>query len=92
MTDTTVCFPNLNKSNYAEWSIQMEAILVWQGLWSMVKIPILGEDAEGEVKAISMIMARLEDGKNKQDAGKMDEAQTEMILCVDDGQLSHMRS
>ena len=56
------------------------------------QIPSLGEDAEGEVKAISMIMAKLEDGKNKQDAGKMDEAQTEMILCVDDGQLSHMRS
>ena len=49
MTDTTACFPNLNNSNYVEWSIWMEAILVWQGLCSMVKILISGVDAEGVV-------------------------------------------
>ncbi|EDR09511.1 uncharacterized protein LACBIDRAFT_325924 [Laccaria bicolor S238N-H82] len=42
MTDTTVHFPNLNNSNYAEWSVRMEAILVRWGLWPMVKIPISG--------------------------------------------------
>ena len=63
MTDTTVRFPNLNDSNYAEWSVQMEAILIRRGLWSMVKIPISGVDAEGAVKAVSTIMAELEEAK-----------------------------
>ena len=58
----------------------------------MVKIPISGVDAEGAVKAVSTIMAELEEAKKKRDAGKMDEARAEMILCVEDGQLSHMRS
>jgi hypothetical protein len=92
MTDTTVRFPNLNDSNYAEWSVRMEAILVRQGLWSMVKIPISGVDADGEVKAVSTIAAELESVMKMRDAGKMDEARAEMILRVDDGQLSHMRS
>ena len=38
----------------------------------MVKIPISGVDADG-VKAVSMIMAELEEAK-KRDTGKMDEA------------------
>lgn len=60
MTNTTVRFPNLNNSNYAKWSIQMEAVLVQQDLWSMVKIPIFGVDADGGIKAILMISAELE--------------------------------
>ena len=73
MTNTTVHFLNLKDSNYAEWSVWMEAILVQQGLWPMVKIPISGVDADGGVKALSMIMAELEEAK-KRDTGKMDEA------------------
>ena len=92
MTDTTVRFPNLNDSNYAEWSVRMEAVLVRRGLWSMVKIPISGVDADGGIKAVSTIAAELESAMKKRDAGKMDEARAEMILRVDDGQLSHMRS
>ena len=92
MTDTTVCFPNLNDSSYAEWSVWMEAVLVQRGLWSMVKIPISGVDANGGIKAVSTIAAEVESAMKKQDAGKMDEAHAEMILHVDDGQLSHMRS
>ena len=65
MTNTTVCFLNLNNSNYAKWSVQMEAILVKQGLWPMVKIPISGVDADGGVKAILMIMAELEEVKKE---------------------------
>lgn len=92
MTDTTVRFPNLNDSNYAEWSVRMEAVLVRRGMWSMVKIPISGVDADGGVKAVSTIAAELESAMKRRDAGKMDEARAEMILRVDDGQLSHMRS
>ena len=65
MTDTTACFLNLNDSNYAEWSVQMEAILVRRGLWPMVKIPISGVDADGGVKAVSTIMTELEEAKKK---------------------------
>ena len=65
MTDTTVHFPNLNNSNYAEWSVQMEAVLVQRGLWSMVKIPISGVDADGQIKAILMIAAGLKSTMKK---------------------------
>ena len=65
MTNTTVCFLNLNNSNYAKWSVQMEAILVKQGLWPMVKIPISGVDADRGVKAVLMIMAELEEVKKE---------------------------
>ena len=58
----------------------------------MVKIPISGVDADGGIKTVSMIVAKLESVMKKWDAGKMDEACMEMILCVDDGQLSHMCS
>ena len=85
MTDTTVRFPNLNDSNYAEWSVRMEAVLVRRGLWSMVKIPISGVDADGGIKAVSTIAAELESAMKKQDAGKMDEAHVEMILRVEIG-------
>ena len=40
----------------------------------------------------STIAAELESTMKKRDAGKMDEAHVKMILHVDDGQLSHMRS
>ncbi|KIK03392.1 hypothetical protein K443DRAFT_653599 [Laccaria amethystina LaAM-08-1] len=75
MTDTTVRFPNLNNSNYAEWSVWMEAILVQQGLWSIVEIPISGVDTDGGVKTVSMIAAELESVMKRRDA---------MILRVDD--------
>lgn len=58
----------------------------------MVKIPISRVDTDGGVKAISMIVAKLESAMKRRDAAKMDEARMEMILHVDDGQLSHMCS
>jgi hypothetical protein len=86
MTDTTVRFPNLNDSNYAKWSVRMEAILIQRGLWSIIKILISGVDTNGGgVKTVSMIVAELDSVMKRQDAVKMDEARTEMILRVDDG-------
>jgi hypothetical protein len=32
-----ISMKRLNNSNYLEWAIRMEAILVWEGLWSLVK-------------------------------------------------------
>ncbi|KAF8226388.1 hypothetical protein L208DRAFT_1302220, partial [Tricholoma matsutake] len=39
----------LNNSNYSEWSIQMEAVLICGGLWSLVNITI---DKTGKDEAI----------------------------------------
>ena len=32
----TVCFPQLNHTNYAEWALRMEAILIRIGFWDLV--------------------------------------------------------
>jgi len=82
----SITFSHLNDSNYAEWAIWMEVILVRKGLWSMIKImvDVKGKDAE-------MAAAQLEKKKKEQLADKMAEAQAEMVLWVEDGQLLHMR-
>ena len=89
MTDSeTVRFSCLNNSNYLEWAVHMQAILVHCGLWSqMVNIVI---DETG--KNATTIAAEVEDLKKKRDTRKMDEACAEMVLRVEDGQLSHMHS
>jgi Domain of unknown function (DUF4219) len=33
----SILIKQLNNSNYLEWAIRMEAILVREGLWSLVK-------------------------------------------------------
>jgi hypothetical protein len=88
----SVRVPNLNDSNYAEWSVRMEAILIRRGLWSLVKINISEITADGVAKSASKIAEEYRDLKKKRDVEKMDEARAEMILRVEDGQLSHMRS
>ncbi|KAG5640852.1 hypothetical protein DXG03_006825 [Asterophora parasitica] len=85
-------FPNLNNTNYAKWAICMEVVLVHRGLWSMVWVPVSRFELDGMEKAASMIAAEVEVLKKKQDVSKMDEARAELILHVDDGQLSHMHS
>jgi hypothetical protein len=84
---TVVRFAKLDDSNYPEWSVMMEAELVRRGLWSVVMIEV-----DGSGKDVSMIEAELKAKKSKQDEGKMAEARAEMILRVEGGQLSHMRS
>ncbi|KAG6825986.1 hypothetical protein H0H92_001614, partial [Tricholoma furcatifolium] len=89
---TSTRFANLNDSNYAEWVIRMEAILVRRGLWSVINLEVDKVDAEGAEKDASMIAAEKEKLLKKRDATKMAEARAELILRVDDGQLAHMRS
>ena len=84
--DHSTRFPKLNDSNYAEWSLMMEAELVRKGLWGMVKIIV-----EEEGKDAETVAKELEGKKAKRGAQKMSEARAEMILRVEGSQLSHMR-
>ncbi|KAG5633599.1 hypothetical protein H0H81_006614, partial [Sphagnurus paluster] len=92
LSDTAIRFPKLNDANYAEWVVRMEAALVRRGLWSIVRVHVSSFDEDGKEKAASMIAAELEVAKKKRDQTKMDEARAELILSVESGQLSHMRS
>jgi hypothetical protein len=86
-TAESISFPRLNDSNYAEWAVRMEAILIRKGLWSMIETVV-----ETEGKDAATIMAELDKKKKGRLADKMAEARAEMVLRVEDGQLSHMRS
>jgi hypothetical protein len=74
----TIRFPLLNHTNYAEWALRMEAILIRGGFWDL----ITGDEklAEGELN------------EDRVKAFKKREAQckAEIVLRVDDSQLSHM--
>lgn len=81
-------FRNLDDANYDKWSPRMEADLVRKSLWDgIVEIIIDPKD-----KTPAEILAEFELKKSKRKAQKMAEARAEMLLRVDDGQLSHMRS
>ena len=84
----TVRFARLNDSNYAEWAVRMQAILVRCGLWSQIVNIVVDETG----KDATTVAAEIEDLKKKRSAEKMDEAYAEMVLRVEDGQLSHMCS
>ena len=83
----TIRFARLNDSNYAEWAIRMEAVLIKKGLWSLVHFEIdpTGKDAE-------TVVAEYEKLKKARSITKSKEARAELILRVDDGQLAHMHS
>ena len=84
----TVHFARLNNSNYAEWAVRMQAILVRHGLWSQIVNIVVNETG----KDAATVAAEIEDLKKRRSVEKMDEACAEMVLRVKDGQLSHMRS
>ena len=84
----TVRFACLNDSNYAEWAVRMQAILVRRGLWSQIVNIVVDETG----KDATTVAAEIEDLKKKRSAEKMDEACAEMVLRVEDGQLPHMHS
>jgi hypothetical protein len=92
MAETSIRFSRLNDSNYAEWSVRMEAVLICRGLWSFVKIYVPEITVDGTAKSASKIAEEYEALKKERDVSKMDEARAEMILRVEDGQISHMRS
>jgi gag-polypeptide of LTR copia-type/Domain of unknown function (DUF4219)/Zinc knuckle len=86
MTDSSsvVRFNRLNDTNYAEWALRMEAVLVQSGLWSMID---LGIDPTG--KDILKIAEEKAAAMKKRTANKMNEARAAIILRVEDGQLAH---
>ena len=66
--------------NYPEWSMQMEAVLVWADYWELVtgdEALVEGETDQTKVKAFCKRQAA---------------CKAEMILRVDDSQLAHMNS
>ena len=84
----TVHFARLNNSNYAEWAVRMQAILVRHGLWSQIVNIVVNETG----KDAATVATEIGDFKKKRSIEKMDEACAEMVLRVEDGQLSHMHS
>ena len=70
MSDSdSICFPRLNDTNYAEWSMRMEAVFVKKDLWSVVNVEV-----ETEGKDEDEIEKELEMKMKKQSASKMAEA------------------
>jgi gag-polypeptide of LTR copia-type len=75
-----VKFPRLNHMNYPEWSMQMEAVLVRADYWELItgdEALVEGETDQTKVKAF----------RKRQAACK-----AEIILRVNDSQLTHMNS
>lgn len=91
--DNSTRFNRLGNANYPEWAMRMEAVLTKKGLWSsVVEILVNRYKADGEEKSADDIKAERERLISRRDVNKMAEARAEMILRVEDGQLSHMTS
>ena len=73
----TVHFPQLNHTNYAEWALRMEAILICGGFWDL----ITGDEKLAEDG--SDILAK---AFRKREA----QCKAEIVLRVKDSQLPHM--
>jgi hypothetical protein len=90
MSDEIIRFSRLGNTNYPEWIMRMEAILVKKGLWPLIEILVRKEKADGSEKTAAEIKAERDRLIAVRDPAKMAEARAEMILRVEDGQLSHM--
>ncbi|TFK60320.1 hypothetical protein BDN72DRAFT_746508, partial [Pluteus cervinus] len=77
----------LGDTNYNEWAIRMEATLVRKGYWSLIQ-----HDLDLENKTDDEAKAAVDAWKKKRSASKMGECCAEIILRVEDSQLSHIRS
>ena len=88
-TESSARFQRLNDTNYAEWSLRMEAVLVRGGLWGMIHPEIDQQKADGMEKDASTIALELEAALKARTVTKMNEARAEIILRLEDGQLSH---
>jgi len=88
-TESSARFQHLNDTNYAEWSLRMEAVLIHGGLWGMIHPEIDKLKADGTEKDASTIALELEAALKARTVTKMNEARAEIILRLEDGQLSH---
>jgi hypothetical protein len=73
----TVRFPQLNHTNYAEWALRMEAILIRGGFWDLITGD---EKLEDESKEADIKTFRRREAQ----------CRAEIVLRVEDSQLSHM--
>jgi len=80
-------FTRLNDANYAEWALRMEAVLIRKGLWLVVDVIVPNADAKDD-DTVELELQKLLKART---ASKMAEARAELILRVEDSQLSHMR-
>jgi hypothetical protein len=74
----TIHFPQLNHTNYSEWALRMEAILIRGGFWDLItgdEKLAEGEQSETKIKAFT-----------KREA----QCRAEIVLRVEDSQLPHM--
>ena len=88
-TESSTRFQHLNDTNYAEWSLRMEAILVRRGFWVMINPAIDQQKEDGTEKDASTIVLEFEAALKARTITKMNEARAEIILRLEDGQLSH---
>ena len=88
-TESSARFQRLNDTNYAKWSLRMEAVLIRGGLWGMIHPEIDKLKVDGMEKDASTIASELEAVLKARTVTKMNEARAEIILRLEDGQLSH---
>jgi hypothetical protein len=88
-SESTVRFARLNNTNYPEWCLRMEAVLVRAGLWNMIKPTVDTLASDGKEKDASTIAAEFEAALKARTKSKMNDARAEIILRLEDGQLSH---
>lgn len=77
--------PCLGHDNYSEWAIRMEAQLVRKKLWEVIMLDVsppvtVMDEADWWRRQLA-----------RRPKGKMEEARAEIILKLDDSQLSHAR-
>ena len=87
MREISIPVTQLNDSNYPEWTIRMEAILVQEDLWPMVEISVNTEGKTVQETAVAVVEEKAKCAKDK-----MAQAWAKMILWVKDNQLVHMMS
>src|ERR1700692_238943 len=80
-------FAPLNDTNFSQWSICMEAHLIWKELWGMV---VCETDTAGKTEAkVGVIW---DDWRQKRTKKKNADDYAEIILRDEDSQLVHMHS
>ena len=80
-------FPALNDLNWDSWYIRMQAHLIHKGLWFNI-IEVDSDPLEGTTDVVEWHEKQMK----KRKKSKMEKAQAEIVLKVEDPQLVHMRS
>ncbi|KAF8881516.1 hypothetical protein CPB84DRAFT_1851569 [Gymnopilus junonius] len=79
----SIHFKHLKNTNYAEWALCMEAVLIQAGLWSIIQPEISPVNADGSTKDEMTMAAELNAELKKQMLSKKNETYTEIILAIE---------